>query len=96
MPRDKTDWIHIVTGQDAYKRFEKKLHSHWSKDAYKGLKFINLKIKSCYMLTNWMHIVTQDTYMMTDLKFEKYHVMIIRFVESMVKIYRNDLGANIA
>jgi hypothetical protein len=34
--------------------------------------------------------------MMTDLKFEKYHVMIIRFVESMVKIYRNDLGANIA
>jgi hypothetical protein len=48
------------------------------------------------MMADWMHIVTgQDAYMMADLKFEKYHVMIIRFVESMVKMYRNDLGANI-
>jgi hypothetical protein len=44
-----------------------------------------------------MHIVTgHDAYMMADLKFEKYQVMMIRFVESMVKIHRNDLGANIA
>jgi hypothetical protein len=44
-----------------------------------------------------MHIVTgQDAYMMANLKFEKYHVMMIRFVESMVKMHRNDLDANIA
>jgi hypothetical protein len=43
-----------------------------------------------------MHIVAgQDAYMMADLKFEKYHMMMIRFIESMVKIYRNDLDANI-
>jgi hypothetical protein len=48
------------------------------------------------MMANWIHIVTgQDAYMMTDLKFEKYHVMMIRFVESMVKMHINDLGANI-
>jgi hypothetical protein len=33
--------------------------------------------------------------MMADLKFEKYRVM-IRFIESMVKMHINDLGANIA
>jgi hypothetical protein len=49
------------------------------------------------MMADWMHIVSgQDAYMMADLKFEKYHVMMIRFVESMVKMHRNDLCANIA
>jgi hypothetical protein len=48
------------------------------------------------MMADWMHIVSgQDAYMMADLKFEKYHVMMIRFIESMVKMHRNDLGANI-
>jgi hypothetical protein len=45
------DWMHIVTGQDAYKRFEK----YWivtDQDAYKGLKFINLKFESCHMMTD--------------------------------------------
>jgi hypothetical protein len=91
-----TDWMHIVTGQDAYKRF-KNYYIVNGQDAYKGLKFINLKFKSCHMMTDWMHIVTgQDAYMMADLKFKKYYVMIIRFIESMVKMHRNDLDANIA
>jgi hypothetical protein len=89
------DWIHIVTGQDAYKRFEKYCIVT-GQDAFKGLKFINLKFKLCHMMIDWMYIVTgQDAYMMADLKFEKYRVM-IRFIESMVKMHINDLGANIA
>jgi hypothetical protein len=49
------------------------------------------------MMVDWMHIVTgQDAYMMANLKFKKYHVMMIQFVQSMVKMHRNDLGANIA
>jgi hypothetical protein len=49
------------------------------------------------MMTDWMHIVTgQDAYMMAYLKFEKYRVMMIQFVESMIKMHRNNLGANIA
>jgi hypothetical protein len=89
------DWMHIVTGQDAYKMFEKYCIVT-GQDAYRGLKFKNLKFESCHMMVDWMHIVTsQDAYMMADLKFEKYHVIMIRFVESMVKMYRNDLGTNI-
>jgi hypothetical protein len=72
--------MHIVTGQNAYKRFEKYCIVT-GQDAYKGLKFINLKFESCHMMADWIHIVTvQDTYMMADLKIKKYQVMMIRFV----------------
>jgi hypothetical protein len=78
--------MHIVTGQNAYKRFEKYCIVT-GQDAYKGLKFINLKFESCHMMANWMHIVTvQDTYMMADLKFKKYQVMMIRFVDGRFEI----------
>jgi hypothetical protein len=50
-----TDWMHIVTGQDAYKMFETYCIVT-GQNAYRGLKFINLKFESCHMMADWMHI----------------------------------------